>query len=46
MAASRKGTLISGSAFLALDSPVGPVYLGYGVGSESNRSAYLFVGRP
>jgi NTE family protein len=40
------GVLYSGAAFLALDSPLGPVYLGYGVGSGSNRSAYFFLGRP
>ena len=40
------GTLYSGSAFLALDSPIGPVYLGYGAGSHGNRSAYFFLGRP
>ena len=40
------GTLYSGAAFLALDSPIGPVYLGYGVGSQGNRSAYFFLGRP
>jgi len=40
------GTLYSGAAFLALDSPIGPIYLGYGVGSGSNRSAYFFLGRP
>jgi NTE family protein len=40
------GTLYSGAAFLALDSPIGPLYLGYGVGSNDNRSAYFFLGRP
>ncbi len=40
------GMLYSGSVFLALDSPVGPIYLGYGVGSGGNQSAYFFLGRP
>ena len=46
IAGNAEGTLVSGSAFLALDSPIGPVYLGYGVGSQGNRSAYFFLGRP
>ena len=41
-----EGTLFSGAAFLAIDSPIGPVYLGYGAGQDGNRSAYLFLGRP
>jgi NTE family protein len=45
-AGNPEGTLYSGAAFLALDSPIGPVYLGYGVGSQGNRSAYFFLGRP
>jgi NTE family protein len=40
------GTLTSGSAFFALDSPIGPLYLGYGVGQDNNRSAYFYLGRP
>ena len=46
LAGNPSGALYSGSAFLALDSPIGPVYLGYGVGSQGNRSAYFFLGRP
>ena len=46
VAGNPEGTLYSGAAFLALDSPIGPVYLGYGVGSKGNRSAYFFLGRP
>lgn len=46
LAGNPSGVLYSGSAFLALDSPIGPVYLGLGVGSQGNRSAYLFLGRP
>jgi NTE family protein len=46
LAGNPSGVLYSGSAFLALDSPIGPVYLGYGVGSQGNRSAYFFLGRP
>ena len=46
LAGNPSGTLYSGAAFLALDSPIGPVYLGYGVGSQGNESAYFFLGRP
>ena len=46
IAGNAQGNLYSGAAFLALDSPIGPVYLGYGVGSQGNRSAYFFLGRP
>ncbi|MEO8486346.1 MAG: BamA/TamA family outer membrane protein [Betaproteobacteria bacterium] len=40
------GTLLSGAVFFGADTPVGPVYIGYGVATGGNRSAYLFVGRP
>ena len=40
------GTLYSGAAFLAFDSPLGPMYLGWGVGSGGNSSAYFYLGRP
>ena len=46
LAGNPSGVLYSGAAFLALDSPIGPVYLGYGIGSQGNRSAYFFLGRP
>ena len=37
--------IISGSVFVGLDTPVLPVYLGYGQSDESSRSVYLTVGR-
>jgi NTE family protein len=43
---SPTGTLYSGSLFLALDSPVGPVYLAYGRADDGSSSAYLYLGRP
>jgi len=46
VAGNPTGTLYSGSAFLAFDSPLGPMYLGYGVGSGGNSSAYFYLGRP
>jgi NTE family protein len=40
------GTLVSGAVFFGADTPVGPVYLGYGVMDGGYRSAYLFLGHP
>jgi NTE family protein len=37
--------IYSGSAFLGIDSPIGPVYLGYGLAEGGNDTGYLFVGR-
>ena len=36
----------SASAFLATDSPVGPVYFGYGHADDGNHSLYLYLGLP
>ncbi|MBI4792084.1 MAG: patatin-like phospholipase family protein [Deltaproteobacteria bacterium] len=36
----------STAVFLATDSPVGPVYLGYGLADEGYDSFYLFLGLP
>jgi NTE family protein len=35
-----------GSVFLAADTPLGPMYLGYGVGEDGNRTLYFYLGRP
>ncbi|MCC6609796.1 MAG: patatin-like phospholipase family protein [Burkholderiales bacterium] len=35
-----------GALFVAADTPLGPVYLGYGIASGGNRSAYFLLGRP
>jgi NTE family protein len=40
------GLLKSASLFLGLDSPVGPLYLGYGRAADGNSSLYFFLGRP
>ena len=40
------GTLVSGALFFGADTPIGPVYLGYGVTTGGYRSAYFFLGRP
>jgi NTE family protein len=41
-----QGTLKSASLFLGVDSPVGPLYLGYGRAADGNSSYYFFLGRP
>ncbi|WP_245001788.1 patatin-like phospholipase family protein [Cupriavidus pinatubonensis] len=43
---SPTGVLKSGSIFLALDSPVGPLYLAYGRAAAGVYSFYLFLGKP
>jgi NTE family protein len=43
---SSSDVVTSASAFIATDSPIGPVYLGYGRASDGNGSLYLFVGYP
>jgi NTE family protein len=43
---SPTGTLTSVSAFLGLDSLIGPVYLGAGLASDGSSSLYFYLGRP
>ncbi|MCY1209730.1 hypothetical protein D9M72_213930 [compost metagenome] len=43
---SPTGLLKSGSVFLALDSPLGPLYLAYGRAAAGTYSFYLFLGKP
>ena len=38
--------LKSSALFLGADTPVGPVYLGFGWAADGNKSAYLYLGRP
>jgi NTE family protein len=41
------GVLQSMCVFVAADSPIGPVYLGYGRSlTDTNNSVYLYLGRP
>jgi NTE family protein len=40
------GVLRSASAFIAADTPLGPVYLGYGHAQDGNSSWYFYLGRP
>ena len=43
---SPAGLLKSVSVFGAVDTPIGPLYLGVGFAADGNRSAYLYLGRP
>lgn len=36
----------AGSLYLGVDSPLGPLYLGFGYANSDNRAVYLFLGRP
>jgi NTE family protein len=36
----------AGSLFLGVDSPLGPVYVGFGYANRDNKAVYLFLGRP
>ncbi|MNO01740.1 hypothetical protein D3C81_2219710 [compost metagenome] len=38
--------LRSAAIFIAADSPLGPVYLGYGQAEDGNSSFYFYLGRP
>lgn len=46
VAGNSSDLLQSAAAFLATDSPVGPLYLGYGVSDQGYRSLYLYLGLP
>ncbi len=47
VAGGPEGILESGCVFIAADSPIGPMYLGYGQALDnSNNSFYFFLGRP
>jgi len=43
---NETGTLLSAAAFFGLDSPIGPVYLGYGRTDAGFSSFYFYLGRP
>jgi NTE family protein len=38
--------LKSGSLFMGADSPLGPIYIGYGQAADGNRNVYFYLGRP
>ena len=43
---SPTGVLKSASVFLGANTPIGPLYFGYGHTADGNSSWYLFLGRP
>ena len=43
---SPTGWLYSTAAFMGFDTPIGPLYIGFGRAADGNRSGYLFLGRP
>nr|WP_235844903.1 patatin-like phospholipase family protein [Cupriavidus agavae] len=46
VAGSPTGLLKSASVFLGVDSPIGPLYLGYGRASGGQYAFYFFLGKP
>jgi NTE family protein len=40
------GAVGAGSLFLAADTPLGPMYLAYGIGEAGNTTFYFFLGLP
>jgi len=43
---NQEGTLYSGALLLGVDTPIGPLYLGYGRASRGFNAWYLYLGRP
>jgi NTE family protein len=43
---NEQGTLKSASLLLGVDTPIGPLYLGYGWANHGYGAAYLYLGRP
>ena len=37
---------VAGSVFVGADTPVGPLYLGYGLAENNNRALFLYIGQP
>lgn len=42
---SLKSSLVGGSFWAGVDTPVGPVYVGYGVAEGGDNAFYVFLGR-
>ncbi|HKO68188.1 MAG TPA: patatin-like phospholipase family protein [Burkholderiaceae bacterium] len=38
--------VFAGSIFVGIDSPLGPLFLGFGYANSDNKAVYLFLGRP
>jgi NTE family protein len=43
-AASLDNTIFSSSVFLGLDTPIGPLYIGYGLADTDDQSIYIHLG--
>ena len=43
---SPGGLLTAGSVFVATDTPIGPIYLGFGHARGGNNALYLYLGVP
>jgi len=43
---NEQGLLRSAALFLGVDTPIGPLYLGYGHANHGFNAFYLFLGRP
>jgi NTE family protein len=39
-------TVYAGSVFMGIDSPLGPLYVGFGYANSDNKAIYLYLGRP
>ena len=46
VASNSEDWLKSSSVFIGTDSPIGPMYLGYGRAEDGNSSFYFYLGRP
>ncbi len=43
---NNQGLMLSAAAFAAADSPIGPLYVGYGRARSGASSFYVYLGRP
>lgn len=41
---SFENAVFSGSLFLGFDTPIGPLYIGYGLAETGDKSAYIYLG--
>ena len=39
-------TLYGSALYVAVDTPLGPVYLGYGYAGSGHQAVYVFLGQP
>ena len=41
---SFDNTITAGSLYLAMDTPIGPIYLAYGITDTDESSVYIYIG--